>query len=483
MKLSQLFENAPDMEIEGLCLDSRLAKENDMYFCMEGIVHDGHDFIDDVLDKGVKCIVHSKELSNMRKGVAYIKVENVNRTLNSVASRFYGNPSKKMKVFGVTGTNGKSSVTNIIQDVYSHFHPCGYIGTISIRYGNVTLPPNLTTPDPIILHHAMHDMVENGMEAVALEVSSHGLELGRVQSVDFDIAIFTNLTYDHLDFHGTFENYFEAKKKLFTNLKPEGIAFLNADDEYFDRLKDATKAKVVTYGIQNDADYHADNIRMGTDGSSFVLRCKEGTFEVTTNLVALYNIYNLLAAVAAMCESGIKVEDMLPYLETLKQIEGRLERIDEGQPFNVFVDFAHTPDGMEKVFEYAKGITPDNCSIIAVFGSAGKRDTKKRKVFGEIADRYCDSIILTEDDPRDESAKDIANEIRSGIKNTNSIFIEDRYAAIRQAIESANVNDTVLILGKGDEVFMYREFGREEWMGDHNVARHCIRKYTLGIEE
>ena len=249
-------------------------------------------------------------------------------------------------------------------------------------------------------------------------------------------------------------------------MKPEGIAVLNADDEYFDRLKDATKAKVVTYGIQDHADYHADNIRMGTDGSSFVLRCKEGNFEVTTNLVALYNIYNLLAAVAAMCESGIKVEDMLPYLETLKQIEGRLERIDEGQPFNVFVDFAHTPDGMEKVFEYAKGITPDNCSIIAVFGSAGKRDTKKRKVFGEIADRYCDSIILTEDDPRDESAKDIANEIRSGIKNTNSIFIEDRYAAIRQAIESANVNDTVLILGKGDEVFMYREFGREEWMGE-----------------
>ena len=154
----------------------------------------------------------------------------------------------------------------------------------------------------------------------------------------FDIAIFTNLTYDHLDFHGTLKIILKQRKIIY-KFEPEGIAVLNADDEYFDRLKDATKAKVVTYGIQNDADYHADNIRMGTDGSSFVLRCKEGTFEVTTNLVALYNIYNLLAAVAAMCESGIKVEDMLPYLETLKQIEGRLERIDEGQPFNVFVDF------------------------------------------------------------------------------------------------------------------------------------------------
>lgn len=483
MKLSQMFENAPDIDITGLCMDSRTAKENDMYFCMEGMVHDGHEFIEDVIDKGVKCIVHSKPIDSMRKGVAYIQVENVNRTLNRVASLFYGHPSRQMKIFGVTGTNGKSTTTSIIRDVYSHVHPTGYIGTISISYGDVTLPPSLTTPDAILIHKTLSDMLDAGMEACALEVSSHGLELGRVQSVDFDIAIFSNLTYDHLDFHGTIENYFEAKKKLFANLKKEGIAVLNIDDPYYDRLVEACPANTVSYGIHHDADYHADDIKIGTNGSTFTLQHAGKSYTIETNLVALYNIYNLLSAIAAMNEAGFPIEEQIPYLNALHQIEGRMERIDEGQLFNVIVDFAHTPDGMEKVFEYAKDITEDGHSIIAVFGSAGKRDTKKRKVFGEIASRYCDSIILTEDDPRDEDPREIANEIKSGIQDTNNIFIEDRYAAIRQAIESANVKDTVLILGKGDEVFMYREFGREPWMGDHNVARHCIRKYCLGIEE
>ena len=250
-----------------------------------------------------------------------------------------------------------------------------------------------------------------------------------------------------------------------------------------EQLKEATKARVVTYGIEHEADYQAKNIRIEKGGSRFTLVHDGKSYEIVTNLVAQYNVSNLLAAISAMNESGIAIEEQLPYLDHIKQIEGRMESIDEGQMFNVIVDFAHTPDGMEKVFEYAKDITEEGHSIIAVFGSAGKRDTKKRKVFGEIASKYCDSIILTEDDPRDEDPREIANEIKSGIVNTNNIFIEDRYAAIRQAIESANMKDTVLILGKGDEVFMYREFGREPWLGDHNVARHCIRKYCLGIDD
>lgn len=483
MKLSLLFENAPDIEISGLCTDSRKIQPNDMYFCMDGMIYDGHQFVDEVVERGAVCIVHSKDIEPMHKGVAYIKVENVNRTLNMVASKFYGHPSHKLTVFGVTGTNGKSTITSIIRDVYSHFKPCGYIGTISISYGDITMPPSLTTPDPILVHQSMRDMVEYGMQAVALEVSSHGLELGRVQSVDFDVAVFTNLTYDHLDFHGTIENYFEAKRKLFLQLKSDAVAVLNVDDPYATRMAEGCKARIVTYGVTADADYRADNIHIGTNGSTFDLIHHGEVYTITTNLVAMYNIYNLLGAIAAMCETGIALQDIVPYLSSLTQVDGRMERIDEGQAFNVIVDFAHTPDGMEKVFEYANSITPDENAIISVFGSAGKRDTKKRKVFGEIADRFCDSIILTEDDPRDENPRDIANEIKSGIKNTNNIFIEDRYSAIRQAIESANVNDTVLILGKGDEVFMYREFGREPWIGDHIAARHVIRKHCLGLED
>lgn len=483
MLLSNIFDHAPEIEITGLSIDSRTVQPGNMYFCMEGFVHDGHEFIDAAIKKGAVCIIHEKDIPDMQDDVVYIKVENVNKTLNIIASKYYDHPSRKMLVFGITGTNGKSSVATIIKDAYSHHELCGYIGTISISYGNVTKEPKLTTPDAISIHETMHEMVSHGVKAVALEVSSHGLELGRVQSVDFDIAVFTNLTYDHLDFHVTFENYFEAKKRLFANLKEDGIAVLNSDDAYYERLKEATRAHCVSYGIQNAADYQADQIRIGTTGSSFLLLHEGREYEVQTNLVALYNIYNLLAAIAAMTEAGLPLEDVLSYVSDLPQIEGRMERIDEGQPFNVIVDFAHTPDGLEKVFEYAKNITQQDRSIISVFGSAGKRDTKKRRVFGEIASRYCDNIFLTEDDPRDESPRDIANEIRSGIANTNSIFIENRYDAIRQAIETANVGDTVLILGKGDEVFMYRENGREPWLGDHRAARHCIRKYYLGIED
>lgn len=483
MKLSDMFENAPELEITGIASDSRTVAAGDMYFCIEGLRFDGHSFISQAIEKGAVCIVHSKDIDEMEDGIAYIKVNDVNATLNVIASKFYGYPSKAMKIFGITGTNGKSSIASIIADTYSHFEPCGYIGTISISYGDVKQLPSLTTPDPIMIHATMKKMVDAGMKACALEVSSHGLELGRVQSVDFDVAIFTNLTYDHLDFHGTIDNYFASKQKLFLQLKESGVAVLNIDDPYYEKLKAVCKARVVTYGISNDADYRGDHIHIGTDGSVFTLYHHDEVYQVETNLVALYNIYNLLAAIAAMCESGIALSDLIPYISHLHQIEGRMERIDEGQPFTVIVDFAHTPDGLEKVFEYAAAITDPTRSIISVFGSAGKRDTKKRKVFGEIADKYCDLIILTEDDPRDENARDIANEIKSGIQHTKNIYIENRYDAIRQAIESANVKDTVLILGKGDELFMYREDGREAWLGDHNAARHCIRKYYLGIDE
>ena len=483
MKLSEMFEQAPALEITGIQSDSRLVKPGDMYFCIEGMENDGHNYISQAITNGALCIVHHKDIEQMEDGVAYIKVTDVNATLNIIASKFFGYPSKKLKIFGVTGTNGKSSVASIIADTYSHFAPCGYIGTIAVQYGNVKKLPSLTTPDPISIHSTLKDMETAGMKACALEVSSHGLELGRVQSVDFDVAIFTNLTYDHLDFHGTIDNYFTAKQKLFRQLKESGIAVLNSDDPYCEQLKEITSARTVTYGTGNDADYRGDDIHIGTDGSSFTLYHHNEVYRVETNLVALYNIYNLLAAIAAMCESGIALDDLLPYITRLPQIEGRMERIDEGQPFTVIVDFAHTPDGLTKVFEYAKEITDPSRSIIAVFGSAGKRDTKKRKVFGEIADRYCDLIVLTEDDPRNENARDIANEIKGGIHNTKSIYIENRYDAIRQAIESANVKDTVLILGKGDELFMYREDGREDWLGDHIAARHCIRKYYLGIED
>ena len=351
MKLNQLFGSVPAIEIGGLAIDSRKVKPGDMYFCLEGMVNDGHAFAADAVKAGAVCIVHAKDLDEMPEGAVYVKVGDVNKVLNEVASRFYGNPSHALTMFGVTGTNGKSTVTNIIQSLYSHRAPCGYIGTISISFGDVRREPDLTTPVPNMIHSTLAEMVDAGMKACAMEVSSHGLELRRVESVDFDAAVFTNLTHDHLDFHGTMERYFAAKLKLFTSLKKDALAVINVDDPYGRKIIDACTVRTVTYGVERDADYRADDIHLGVEETSFTLIHEGKEYPVKTNLVALFNVYNLLAAIAVLAESVMPLEEILPYTGHIHQVAGRIERICEGQPFNVIVDFAHTPDGMEKIHE------------------------------------------------------------------------------------------------------------------------------------
>lgn len=480
MKLSELFENAPEIEIQSLMADSRKKRPNSIFFCEKGMMFDGHRFIEQAISNGAKVIVHSEPVANKHSDITYIKVKNVNAVYNHVADAFYGYPSHNMLVFGVTGTNGKSTIACIIRDVLNTVMPTGYIGTIAIEYQNVKLPPLLTTPDIDDLHGILHDMIDAGVKACALEASSIGIEQGRVDAIDFDVAIFTNLTHDHLDYHGTMDNYFRAKKKLFDQLKEGAVAVINADDPYGEKMVADCPCKVVTYGIDNDADYRVVKYQLLKNKTVFTLRCNGMEYELETNLVAKFNIYNLLAAIAALNQKGISITQMLPKLKQICQVEGRVQRIDVGQPFNVIVDFAHTPDGIEKLCQYASAITPKGNRIIAITGSAGKRDTIKRPVFGKILNEYADMIILTEDDPRDEKPEDIAKEIAKGIKDVPYIFVEDRYNAIRQAVELSRENDTIIIMGKGDEKFIYREFGREPYEGDDAIAKEVIEKYYYG---
>ncbi len=482
MLLSKLFEKAPEIEIKDLMVNSQDKVPNSIFFCVKGMLHDGHQFIKQAIKNGAICIVHSDDVEEIDPNIVYIQVKNVMSVMNRVASNFFGNPSYQMKMYGVTGTNGKSSIACMLKNIINSYSACGYVGTISIEYGNVKLPPLLTTPDVIPLQRILKEMLDADMKAVALEVSSIGVDLHRIDEVDFDIAIFTNLTHDHLDFHGTMENYFEAKKKFFMRLKEDKCAIINVDDESGKKIYDAIHCKKFSYGIERNADYSAKNVKLYHDHTTFTLQAFGKNIHIRTNLVAQFNVYNLLAVIAALHQSGLELDTISGLVSDLPQVDGRMEQIQEGQPFNVIVDFAHTPDGLEQVFKYASSITPKGNRIIGVFGSAGKRDTKKRPVFGKLADKYCDMIILTEDDPRDESPLDIAEEIKSGINDTNTIVIEDRYDAIRQAIEIANIDDTILILGKGDESFIYREFGREPWMGDHVAAKEIIHRYYLGEE-
>ena len=477
MKLNELFENVPDIEIRSLMADSRKKRPDSIFFCVKGMMFDGHRFVEQAIENGARVIIHSEPIRNMHSDITYIRVKDVISVFNKVADAFYGYPSHHMTMFGVTGTNGKSSIACIIRDILNEFQPTGYIGTIAIEYGSVKLPPLLTTPDIDDLHGILHDMMEAGMKSCALEASSIGIEQGRVDSIDFDAAVFTNLTHDYLDYHGTMSNYFLAKKRLFDSLKEDAVAITNVDDPYGLRIVEDCPCRVVTYGIDNKADYQAVRYQLLRDRTRITLKVYNMEYELETNLVARFNIYNLLAVIAALHEKGIGIADMMPYINDLSQIEGRMERVDEGQPFNIIVDFAHTPDGIDKVCQYASAITPKGKRIITVSGSAGKRDTAKRPVFGEIFDKYSDMIILTEDDPRNEDPIEIAHEIAAGIKHTNHIIIEDRYDAIRQAIELADPEDTILILGKGDEKFMYREFGREPYEGDDAIAAEILHKY------
>ena len=483
MKLTELFNDVPEVEIQSLMADSRKKRPDSIFFCEKGMMFDGHRFVEQAIENGAKVIVHSEPLKNIHPDITFIKVKDVNAVFNKVADKFYGYPSHKLRMFGITGTNGKSSTACIIRDILNDFKPTGYIGTISISYGNVKLLPLLTTPDIDDLHGILADMVSAGIECCTLEASSIGIEQGRVGSVDFDVAIFTNLTHDHLDYHGTVENYFMAKKQLFDTLKEEGIALTNIDDPYGAKIVADCKAKVVTYGIESPADYQITKYQLLKDKTIFTLRCNEMEYELSTNLVGKFNLYNLLASIAALHQSGISITQMLDHMNHIKQIEGRVERIDEGQPFNIIVDFAHTPDGIQQLCRFATAITPKENRIIAITGSAGKRDTVKRPVFGELLDNYADMIILTEDDPRDEKVIDICNDIAKGIHHTPYLIIEDRYQAIQQAIEIASEKDTILILGKGDERFMYHEFGREPYEGDDTIAREVVHKYYFGEGE
>lgn len=433
MLLNKIFKEAPSIEVNGLAIDSRKVEKGYIFFAIDGLSDDGHRYIDTAIEKGAKVIVHSKEVENKLKKIVYIQAENVVNVLNYVVKMFYEDPSKEMFVYALTGTNGKTTTAKLIKDIGKHFEKSGYIGTLGFEYNDVMISGQLTTPDAITLNYYINEMKKEKVSALALEVSSHGIALGRVDSIHKDLAIFTNLTHDHLDFHVSFENYLETKQKLFVNHK--GKSLLNIDDPYFKEFEKVS-VDVITYGKKEEADYCIRDIEVSSQHTKYNLVYRNEIYLITTNLLGEYNIYNLTAAIAALHIRGFEISEIIKKINEVKNISGRLTKIESNSNINAFVDYAHTPDGLEKVFEYAREITPSGNRVIAVFGSAGRRDVLKREIFGQIADQYCDQVILTEDDPRDENIREIALEIKKGIKTVPSLIVEDRYEAIRIAVLS-----------------------------------------------
>lgn len=494
MRLEELFaeykgSEQGKREIASLVIDSRKARDGSLFFAVKGLEADGHSFIPMAIENGATAIVCSDK-QDEKKGICYIYKDDVIGEIGRCSDIFYGKPSKQMKIYGVTGTNGKSTTSCMIQDLSEKLNGqgCGYMGTIAVRYGSVDEKPSLTTPDAIQINDYMAKMIAAGMKSLAMEVSSHGLALRRTEGIDFDVAVFTNLTWDHLDFHKTMDEYFEAKKSLFTALKANAIAILNRDDSSFDLLKQACKCKVLSYGVREDSDYRIGDVKMNASGTEFVVslsdnvsaKALKNSYTVKTNITAGYNISNLTAAIAALHSQGFDMDDIAKACTDIRQVDGRMERVLNDLGIDLIVDYAHTPDGFEKIFEFAHDVKEFDGKIFAVFGSAGKRDKEKRPVLGKIAGENCDYIVLTEEDPRDEFAADIAKQIAEHIPCQKYEFINDRYEAIKRAIAMASSGDMVLILGKGDEKYLDRGNGKDYWMGDEKAAAEIAAELIKG---
>ena len=473
-RLNELYDIDNDMKIYSIHSDSRYVKPYSIFFCIEGLSVDGHRYIDDAIFQGAKVIVHSKELLEKKDGIIYILVENTLEELNRVSNIFYDYPSNKMKIIGVTGSSGKTVVASMIKDAMSRYCNTGYIGTISLEYNGFKEDCPYTTPETLYLQRKLYKMNRGGVKVVAMEASSHGLALGRVDSVNFSVAVMTNIGAEHLDFHGTREQYILAKQKLFEMIKPSGWVVLNSDDENFLRIKNSTKGKILTYGINNQSDVMAKSFRLFLDHSEFDLSFKGNTYHVSSPVLAKFNIYNVLALVCTLIAMGCDEKMVLEALKEVKPVEGRMELIKAKQNFSVIIDYCQHINNYEQIFEFVDSVRQNKGRLIAVLGAPGKRNYKMRREIGKVANKYLDHVILTQLDDRGENVYDICKTIQAEIVDISSVIIPSRQVAIEQAIEIACKDDIILILGKGHEKFISLEVGHVDYPGDSSIVKEAI---------
>jgi len=473
-RLNELYDIDNDMKIYSIHSDSRYVKPYSIFFCIEGLSVDGHRYIDDAIFQGAKVIVHSKELLEKKDGIIYILVENTLEELNRVSNIFFDYPSNKMKIIGVTGSSGKTVVASMIKDAMSRYCNTGYIGTISLEYNGFKEDCPYTTPETLYLQRKLYKMNRGGVKVVAMEASSHGLALGRVDSVNFSVAVMTNIGAEHLDFHGTREQYILAKQKLFEMIKPSGWVVLNSDDENFLRIKNSTKGKILTYGINNQSDVMAKSFRLFLDHSEFDLSFKGNTYHVSSPVLAKFNIYNVLALVCTLIAMGCDEKMVLQAVKEVKPVEGRMELIKAKQNFSVIIDYCQHINNYEQIFEFVDSVRQNKGRLIAVLGAPGKRNYKMRREIGKVANKYLDHVILTQLDDRGENVYDICKTIQAEIVDISSVIIPSRQVAIEQAIEIACKDDIILILGKGHEKFISLEVGHVDYPGDSTIVKEAI---------
>ncbi|MDL2233002.1 UDP-N-acetylmuramoyl-L-alanyl-D-glutamate--2,6-diaminopimelate ligase [Ruminococcaceae bacterium OttesenSCG-928-L11] len=435
-----------DVEIKEITCDSRQAEQGSVFFCIKGVKSDGHDYAEKAAELGATAIVTERDLGLGNQ----IIVDDTHEAWGVASANFFGNPARRMKLLGVTGTNGKTSITYITKQILEQAgKTVGLIGTIHNEIGDMVIPAKHTTPDPYMLHAMLARMEQAGCEYVVMEVSSHALEQRRVAGCRFAVAAFTNLTQDHLDYHGDMEHYYAAKKKLFDVCD---TAVVNVDDMYGRKLAGELACPVLTFSCERDeADYAAHNMKYTARYSSFVLLHNNELMRVKFPMPGAFSVSNALAA-ACMCTAvGIPMEDVVAGLNGCRGVPGRIEILDTGTTYTVIRDYAHSPDGLEKVLTAVREFAPGR--IVVLFGCAGNRDRTKRPVMAEIAARLADFCILTSDNPRDEDPARIVEDAVPGFRahKTPCKVIVDRYDAIKWALENCKDDDVLVLAGKGHE--------------------------------
>jgi UDP-N-acetylmuramoyl-L-alanyl-D-glutamate--2,6-diaminopimelate ligase len=464
MELTKLINSVHAIQVSGeierkdisdIISDSRKVIKGCVFVAIKGLKSDGHDYILDAISKGATVIVLDKNIFPeeifLHRNVAKIFVADSRIALAELSNAFYKQPSELLQLHGVTGTKGKTTTTWLLRHIIrAAGQKAGMLGTIANYIDDEILPASLTTPESNDLCAMLYDMSRRGCEAAVMEVSSHALALNRVYGLSFRSAVFTNLTLDHLDYHGTFENYRDAKKMLFDNLADSAIAVVNADDENAAYMASSTKAAVYTYGQHTDADFRIENLKISLSGTEFTISYKGQVFNVITSLFGAFNASNCAAAFAVAFLQGIPAETILDALKTAAQVPGRFEMYAHDEK-SVVVDYAHTPDSLEKTLQNIRAIIGTSRPLITVFGCGGNRDTSKRPIMGRIAAELSDEVIVTSDNPRMEDPEEIIKEIVTGITSENYRVISDRRKAIAESIQASAPDAVILVAGKGHE--------------------------------
>lgn len=441
-----------ESKISGLEIDSRSVQENYAFIATKGTISDGHQFIDKAIENGATTIICEIPPSELIKKVNYIIIEDTAKALPKIAANYFGNPADKLKIIGVTGTNGKTTVASLLYTLFNKLgHPSGLISTVAYYIGNKVQKSTHTTPNTLILNSLFAEMVKEGCSFCFMEVSSHAIDQNRIEGINFTGAIFTNLTHDHLDYHKTFKDYLNVKKKLFDNLSADAFALSNIDDKNGKVILQNTKAKKHTFSCRSDADFKSKAIEIHIDGTLI----KMGNTEVWTQFTGAFNVSNLTAVYGAAILAGIEKEDALRTISLLTPVRGRFETIKINEITGI-VDYAHTPDALENILKTINEVRIEGQNLITVVGAGGDRDKTKRPIMAKLAVKNSDKVILTSDNPRTETPESILDDMEKGIENSDKkkiIRITDRKEAIKTACLLAAKGDIILIAGKGHETY------------------------------